>query len=200
MEWRGGADKLLLPFDWQVLQDYVALVDDAELRIALAQKHKCHDIVINVRTLGVCFNLSDWPILTEGLFISGDNQTYRDLKDRQQLLGYRAKVERGSAEQSKIDQLLANQVGMGDGRDYRRRGSECGTIRRWNYLDIPANITQSIGLLANPVEELRASLRDTPDLLSLAAVDLDSAHRKELLLLLTVVVSHSSMFFYKYVK
>lgn len=33
----------------QVLQDYVALVDDAELRIALAQKHKCHDIVINVR-------------------------------------------------------------------------------------------------------------------------------------------------------
>lgn len=66
----------------QVLQDYVALVDDAELRIALAQKHKCHDIVIN---------------------------TYRDLKDRQQLLGYRAKVERGSAEESKIDQLLANQ-------------------------------------------------------------------------------------------
>lgn len=33
-----------------MLQDYVALVDDAELRIALAQKHKCHDIVINVRT------------------------------------------------------------------------------------------------------------------------------------------------------
>ncbi|KAK1874774.1 Spermatogenesis-defective protein 39 like [Dissostichus eleginoides] len=30
-------------------QDYVALVDDAELRITLAQKHKCHDIVINVR-------------------------------------------------------------------------------------------------------------------------------------------------------
>lgn len=43
---------LPLPCDWQVLQDYVALVDDAELRIALAQKHKCHDIVINVRTLG----------------------------------------------------------------------------------------------------------------------------------------------------
>lgn len=31
-----------------MLQDYVALVDDAELRIGLAQKHKCHDIVINV--------------------------------------------------------------------------------------------------------------------------------------------------------
>lgn len=27
----------------------MALVDDAELRISLAQKHKCHDIVINVR-------------------------------------------------------------------------------------------------------------------------------------------------------
>lgn len=54
---------LLLLCDWQVLQDYVALVDDAELRIALAQKHKCHDIVINVRTLGVCFTLSDWPIV-----------------------------------------------------------------------------------------------------------------------------------------
>lgn len=33
----------------QVLKDYVALVDDADLRISLAQKHKCHDIVINVR-------------------------------------------------------------------------------------------------------------------------------------------------------
>lgn len=65
----------------QVLQDYVALVDDAELRISLAQKHKCHDIVIN---------------------------TYRDLKDRQQLLGYRGKVERGSAEERKIDELLKN--------------------------------------------------------------------------------------------
>ncbi|XP_039636908.1 spermatogenesis-defective protein 39 homolog [Perca fluviatilis] len=65
----------------QVLQDYVALVDDAELRITLAQKHKCHDIVIN---------------------------TYRDLKDRQQLLGYRAKMERGSAEERKINELLNN--------------------------------------------------------------------------------------------
>lgn len=47
----------------------MALVDDAELRIALAQKHKCHDIVINVRTLGVCLNFSDWPIfLTVCLF------------------------------------------------------------------------------------------------------------------------------------
>ncbi|XP_068198542.1 spermatogenesis-defective protein 39 homolog [Antennarius striatus] len=65
----------------QVLQDYVALVDDAELRISLAQKHKCHDIVIN---------------------------TYRDLKDRQLLLGYRGKVEKGSAEERKIDELLGN--------------------------------------------------------------------------------------------
>ncbi|KAM6906671.1 spermatogenesis-defective protein 39 homolog isoform 2-T3 [Lycodopsis pacificus] len=65
----------------QVLQDYVALVDDAELRISLAQKYKCHDIVIN---------------------------TYRDLKDRQQLIGYRGKVERGSTEEKKIEELLNN--------------------------------------------------------------------------------------------
>ncbi|XP_040025591.1 spermatogenesis-defective protein 39 homolog [Gasterosteus aculeatus] len=65
----------------QVLQNYVALVDDAELRISLAQKHKCHDIVIN---------------------------TYRDLKDRQQLLGYQVKLKRGSAEERKIDELLNN--------------------------------------------------------------------------------------------
>ncbi|KAF7651310.1 hypothetical protein LDENG_00112910 [Lucifuga dentata] len=65
----------------QVLQDYVGLVDDTDLRISLAQKHKCHDIVIN---------------------------TYRDLKDRQQLLGYRGKVERGSVEERKIDELISN--------------------------------------------------------------------------------------------
>ncbi|XP_071399977.1 spermatogenesis-defective protein 39 homolog isoform X4 [Centroberyx affinis] len=65
----------------QVLQQYVGLVDDAELKISLAQKHKCHDIVIN---------------------------TYRDLKDRQLLLGYRGKVGRGSAEERKIDELLSN--------------------------------------------------------------------------------------------
>lgn len=39
-----------------MLQDYVALVDDAELRISLAQKHKCHDIVINVRLIHVYIN------------------------------------------------------------------------------------------------------------------------------------------------
>uniref|UniRef100_A0A673ACP6 Spermatogenesis-defective protein 39 homolog n=1 Tax=Sphaeramia orbicularis TaxID=375764 RepID=A0A673ACP6_9TELE len=66
----------------QVLQEYVGLVDNAELRISLAQKHKCHDIVIN---------------------------TYRDLKDRQLLLEYRGKVERGSAEERKINELLNNQ-------------------------------------------------------------------------------------------
>ncbi|XP_043962977.1 spermatogenesis-defective protein 39 homolog [Gambusia affinis] len=66
----------------QVLQEYVGLVSDAELRIGLAQKHKCHDIVIN---------------------------TYRDMKDRQQLAEYRKKVERGSAEEQKIDELLSNQ-------------------------------------------------------------------------------------------
>ncbi|XP_037541601.1 spermatogenesis-defective protein 39 homolog [Nematolebias whitei] len=65
----------------QVLQEYVGLVDDAELRISLAQKHKCHDIVIN---------------------------TYRDMKDRQLLVEYRKKVEHGSAEEIKIDMLLSN--------------------------------------------------------------------------------------------
>ncbi|CAB1452262.1 unnamed protein product [Pleuronectes platessa] len=65
----------------QVLQEYVALVDDAHTRIALAQKLKCHDIVIN---------------------------TYRDLKDRKLLLGYRGKVEKGSSEETKIKELLEN--------------------------------------------------------------------------------------------
>ncbi|XP_061901233.1 spermatogenesis-defective protein 39 homolog [Entelurus aequoreus] len=65
----------------KVLQDYVGLVDDANVRIALAQKHKCHDIVIN---------------------------TYRDLKDRQLLLEYRGKVEVGSAEYRRIGELLNN--------------------------------------------------------------------------------------------
>uniref|UniRef100_H2MVB8 Spermatogenesis-defective protein 39 homolog n=1 Tax=Oryzias latipes TaxID=8090 RepID=H2MVB8_ORYLA len=66
----------------QVLQDYVALIDDAELRISLAQKLKCHDIVIS---------------------------TFRDMKDRQMLVAYRGKVEPGSAPERKIDDLLNNQ-------------------------------------------------------------------------------------------
>uniref|UniRef100_A0A7N6AL61 Spermatogenesis-defective protein 39 homolog n=1 Tax=Anabas testudineus TaxID=64144 RepID=A0A7N6AL61_ANATE len=65
----------------QVLQEYVALVDDSDLRISLAQKLKCHDIVINM---------------------------YRDLKDRQLLLGYLKKMERGSVEERKINELLNN--------------------------------------------------------------------------------------------
>ncbi|XP_029705447.1 spermatogenesis-defective protein 39 homolog isoform X1 [Takifugu rubripes] len=65
----------------QVLQDYVAMVEDAELRISLAQKHNCHDIVINM---------------------------YRDQKDRLQMIRYRGKVGRGSAEERKIDELLNN--------------------------------------------------------------------------------------------
>ncbi|CAN9508006.1 unnamed protein product [Ophioblennius macclurei] len=66
----------------QVLQDYISLVDDPQLRVSLASRHRCHDIVIN---------------------------TYRDMKDRQLLLGYRAKVERGSAAERKIDELLDQQ-------------------------------------------------------------------------------------------
>ncbi|KAJ7345039.1 hypothetical protein JRQ81_000989 [Phrynocephalus forsythii] len=65
----------------QVLQEYVRLVEDVETRLNLAVKYKCHDVVID---------------------------TYRDLKDRVQLMAYRCKVERGSAEEEKIDSILSN--------------------------------------------------------------------------------------------
>ncbi|XP_036398415.1 spermatogenesis-defective protein 39 homolog [Megalops cyprinoides] len=65
----------------QVLQEYLSLVEDTDLKISLAQKHKCHDVVID---------------------------TYKDLKDRQQLIVYRGKVERGSLEDRKIEALLNN--------------------------------------------------------------------------------------------
>uniref|UniRef100_A0A6Q2Z480 Spermatogenesis-defective protein 39 homolog n=1 Tax=Esox lucius TaxID=8010 RepID=A0A6Q2Z480_ESOLU len=35
----------------QVLQEYVNLVEDTEQKISLAQKYKCHDVIINVRYL-----------------------------------------------------------------------------------------------------------------------------------------------------
>lgn len=65
----------------QILQDYIRLVEDAETRISLATKYKCHNVVID---------------------------TYRDLKDRQQLMVYRCKVDRGSPEEEKIDSILSN--------------------------------------------------------------------------------------------
>ncbi|KAM8921077.1 spermatogenesis-defective protein 39 homolog [Pelodytes ibericus] len=65
----------------QVLQDYIRLVEDMEMKIALGTKYKCHDVVID---------------------------TYKDLKDRQQLMVYRCKVERGSPEEDKIDCILGN--------------------------------------------------------------------------------------------
>ncbi|XP_012680160.1 spermatogenesis-defective protein 39 homolog [Clupea harengus] len=65
----------------QVLQEYLCLVDDTELKIGLAQKYKCHGVIIN---------------------------TYKDLKDRQQLIAYRGKVERGSPEDRQIEELLNN--------------------------------------------------------------------------------------------
>uniref|UniRef100_A0A3B3RUU7 Spermatogenesis-defective protein 39 homolog n=1 Tax=Paramormyrops kingsleyae TaxID=1676925 RepID=A0A3B3RUU7_9TELE len=65
----------------QVLQEYVSLVEDTEQKISLAQKYKCHDIVID---------------------------TYKDLKDRQQLIIYQGKVERNSPEDRKIQDLLNN--------------------------------------------------------------------------------------------
>uniref|UniRef100_A0A4W3K7A3 Spermatogenesis-defective protein 39 homolog n=1 Tax=Callorhinchus milii TaxID=7868 RepID=A0A4W3K7A3_CALMI len=65
----------------KILQEYIALVDNPELKLNLATKYKCHDIVI---------------------------ESYKDLKDRQQLLMYRKKVDRGSEEERKIDIILNN--------------------------------------------------------------------------------------------
>uniref|UniRef100_A0A9J8BCW5 Spermatogenesis-defective protein 39 homolog n=2 Tax=Cyprinus carpio TaxID=7962 RepID=A0A9J8BCW5_CYPCA len=64
-----------------VLQEYVNLIDSPELKLSVALKYKCHDIVIN---------------------------TYRDLKDRQELVVYREKLERDSPEYRKIQELLNN--------------------------------------------------------------------------------------------
>ncbi|XP_078516093.1 spermatogenesis-defective protein 39 homolog isoform X1 [Lissotriton helveticus] len=65
----------------QVLQDYVQLVEDVDMRLTLATKYKCHNVVI---------------------------ETYKDLKDRHQLMVYRCKVDRNSPEEEKIDILLKN--------------------------------------------------------------------------------------------
>ncbi|XP_030069954.1 spermatogenesis-defective protein 39 homolog [Microcaecilia unicolor] len=65
----------------QVLQDYVRLVDDVDLRLNIAIKYKCHNVVID---------------------------TYKDLKDRHQLMVYRCKVDRNSPEEEKIDHILSN--------------------------------------------------------------------------------------------
>ncbi|MXQ96632.1 hypothetical protein E5288_WYG022005 [Bos mutus] len=70
----------------QVLQEYVNLVEDVDTKLNLATKFKCHDVVID---------------------------TCRDLKDRQQLLAYRSKVDKGSAEEEKIDALLNSSGGLG---------------------------------------------------------------------------------------
>ncbi|EPY81322.1 spermatogenesis-defective protein 39 isoform 1-like protein [Camelus ferus] len=67
----------------QILQEYVNLVEDVDTKLNLATKFKCHDVVID---------------------------TYRDLKDRQQLLAYRSKVDKGSAEEEKIDAILNSSV------------------------------------------------------------------------------------------
>ncbi|KAL7992590.1 hypothetical protein Chor_016846 [Crotalus horridus] len=65
----------------QVLQEYVRLIENVETKLNLAMKYKCHDVVID---------------------------TYRDLKDRQQLMAYRCKVERGCPAEEKIDTILNN--------------------------------------------------------------------------------------------
>ncbi|XP_015273843.1 PREDICTED: spermatogenesis-defective protein 39 homolog [Gekko japonicus] len=65
----------------QILQEYVHLVEDVETKLNLAMKYKCHDVVID---------------------------TYKDLKDRLQLMAYRCKVDRGSPAEVKIDSILSN--------------------------------------------------------------------------------------------
>ncbi|XP_072895390.1 spermatogenesis-defective protein 39 homolog isoform X1 [Hemitrygon akajei] len=65
----------------EVTQEYIALVDNTELKLNLATKLKCHNIVID---------------------------TYRDLRDRQQLIQYKNKIDRNSQEQLKIDCILNN--------------------------------------------------------------------------------------------
>uniref|UniRef100_A0A8C8VZF9 Spermatogenesis-defective protein 39 homolog n=1 Tax=Peromyscus maniculatus bairdii TaxID=230844 RepID=A0A8C8VZF9_PERMB len=65
----------------QILQDYVNLVEDVDTKLNLATKLKCHDVVID---------------------------TCRDLRDRQQLLAYRSKVDKGSVEEEKIDAVLSS--------------------------------------------------------------------------------------------
>uniref|UniRef100_A0A2K5PXJ2 Spermatogenesis-defective protein 39 homolog n=1 Tax=Cebus imitator TaxID=2715852 RepID=A0A2K5PXJ2_CEBIM len=65
----------------QILQEYVKLVEDVDTKLNLATKFKCHDVIID---------------------------TCRDLKDRQQLLAYWSKVDKGSAEEEKIDALLSS--------------------------------------------------------------------------------------------
>ncbi|KAM5274777.1 spermatogenesis-defective protein 39 homolog isoform 10-T10 [Ctenodactylus gundi] len=66
---------------FKILQEYVNLVEDVDTKLNLATKFKCHDVVID---------------------------TCRDLKDRQQLLAYRSKVDKGSAEEEKIDAILSS--------------------------------------------------------------------------------------------
>ncbi|KAM9060748.1 spermatogenesis-defective protein 39 homolog isoform 3-T3 [Sarcophilus harrisii] len=65
----------------QVLQEYIRLVEDVDTKLNLATKFKCHDVVI---------------------------ETYRDLKDRQQLIAYRCKVDKASVEEEKIDGILSS--------------------------------------------------------------------------------------------
>ncbi|CAL9706574.1 unnamed protein product [Knipowitschia caucasica] len=65
----------------QVLSPFVSLVEDSDSRLTLAQKHKCHDVVINI---------------------------FREQKDRLSLIQYRSKVEPGSQEDRTIQTLLQN--------------------------------------------------------------------------------------------
>ena len=54
-------------------------------------------------------------------------QTCRDLKDRQQLLAYRSKVDKGSAEEEKIDAILSSSVTYPPGSlgEHAQGSSQC---------------------------------------------------------------------------
>lgn len=123
--------------DLQVLQEYVNLIDDPELKLSVALKYKCHDVIINVSSFSrrysrVCVFLR----ITHRVF-HVFVQTYRDLKDRQQLTVYRDKLERDSVEYRKIQELLNNGVrGSAESFSDLRFQNRCGVRRNLEKCNI----------------------------------------------------------------
>lgn len=123
--------------DLQVLQEYVNLIDDPELKLSVALKYKCHDVIINVSSSSsryscVCVFLS----VTHSVF-HVSVQTYRDLKDRQQLIVYRDKLEQDSVEYRKIQELLNNGVrGSAESFSDSQFQNRCGVRRNLKKYNI----------------------------------------------------------------
>lgn len=123
--------------DLQVLQEYVNLIDDPELKLSVALKYKCHDVIINVSSSSsryscVCVFLS----VTHRVF-HVSVQTYRDLKDRQQLIVYRDKLEQDSVEYRKIQELLNNGVrGSAESFSDSQFQNRCGVRRNLKKYNI----------------------------------------------------------------